>query len=117
MDMRRLLPDVRVAAVVLVVGTTGCSMFGGGDPFTGTTKATIEIEVDNRSFNQATVWMLSGSGERRLGVVNGKVLKTFTVRWTRSDDLRLRVRVLGGRGFTTARQVVYPGDHLELRIT
>ena len=86
-------------------------------PFTGTTKAQIVIEVDNRNFNQATVWMLSGSGERRRGVVNGKIQKTFTIRWPRSDDLRLRVRVLGGRGFTTARQLVFPGDHVELRIT
>ena len=66
MDMRRLLPDVRVAAAVLLIGTTGCSTFGGGIPLTGTTRATIEIEVDNLDFNQATVWMLSSSGERRL---------------------------------------------------
>ena len=116
MDMERLLPRVRVAATVLLVGTSACSSFGGGDPFTGTTKALIEIEVDNRNFGQATIWTLSGAGERRLGVVNGKVVKTFTIPWTRSDDLQLRVRVLGQRGFTTARQLVFPGDHLELRI-
>ncbi len=107
----------RTVLAALVVATSACSGFGGGDPFTGTTKAQIVIEVDNRNFNQATVWMLSGSGERRLGVVNGKIQKTFTIRWPRSDDLRLRVRVLGGRGFTTARQLVFPGDHVELRIT
>ena len=116
MDVRGLLPDVRVATLVLLVGITGCSGFGRGDPFTGTTKATIFIEVDNRNFNQATVWMLSSSGQRRLGVVNGKVRKTFTIRWPRSDDLQLRVRVMGERGFTTARQLVVPGDHIELRI-
>jgi hypothetical protein len=61
--------------------------------------------------------MLSSSGERRLGTVNGKVQKSFPIRWPRSDDLRLRVRVMGERGFTTARQLVFPGDHIELRIT
>ncbi len=113
----RLLPGVRVAALILLVGITGCSGFGGSDPFTGTTKAMIFIEVDNRNFNQATIWMVSSSGQRRLGVVNGKVRKTFSVQWRRSDDLQLRVRVLGQRGFITGRQLVLPGDHVELRIT
>ncbi len=116
MDMRRLLPDVRVAALILLVGITGCSGFGRGDPFTGTTKGMIFIEVDNLNFNQATIWMLSISGQRRLGVVNGRLRKTFSVRWPRSDDLSLRVRVMGERGFTTVRQLVYPGDHIELLI-
>lgn len=113
----RLLPGVRMAALILLVGIAGCSGFGGGDPFTGTTKAMISIEVDNRNFNQATIWMLSSFGQRRLGVVSGKMQKTFSVRWPRSDDLSLRVRVLGQRGFTTPRQLVIPGDHIELRIT
>ncbi len=103
--------------MVLLVATAGCSTRGSGDPFTGTTKAQIVIEVDNRNFNQATVWMLSSSGERRLGTVNGRTQKEFPVRWRRQDDLRLRVRVMGERGFTTARQLVLPGDHVELRIT
>lgn len=117
MDMRRRLPGVRMAALILLVGITGCAGLGRGDPFTGTTKAMIFIEVDNRNFNQATIWMLSSSGQRRLGVVNGKVRKTFSVRWRRSDDLQLRVRVMGERGFITGRQLVIPGDHIELRIT
>ena len=61
--------------------------------------------------------MVSSSGQRRLGVVNGKVRKTFSVQWRRSDDLQLRVRVLGQRGFIPGRQLVLPGDHVELRIT
>ena len=117
MDMRRLLPGVKMAALILLVGITGCSGFGGGDPFTGTTKAMIFIEVDNLNFNQATIWMLSNSGQWRLGVVDGNVRKTFSVQWRRSDDLRLRVRVMGQRGYTTGRQLVFPGDRIQLRIT
>ena len=118
MKLRTKVLGIRAATVgVLAAAAFGCSAFGGGDPFTGTTKAEIVIEVDNRNFNQATVWVLSSSGQRRLGVVNGKVMKTFTVRWSRPDDLRLRVRVLGEQGFTTDRQLVVPGDHVELRIT
>ncbi len=122
MDVGRRLPNLGVAAVLLAcasagLATSGCGPFTRGDPFTGATKAQIIIEVDNRNFNQATVWMLSSSGERRLGTVNGRIKKSFPVRWPRSDDLRLRVRVIGERGFTTPRQLVFPGDNVELRIT
>ena len=115
--MRGQVRGLLVAVAVFTAATAGCSAFGRGDPFTGTTKGQIVIEVDNRNFNQATVWMLSSSGERRLGVVNGRIKKSFPVRWPRSDDLRLRVRVMGERGFTTPRQLVVPGDHVGLRIT
>ena len=116
MYLRRLLTGVRMAALILLVWITGCSGVRGRDPFTGTTKAMIFIEVDNRNFNQATIWMLSRSGQRRLGVVNGRGNKTFEVEWEGSDDLRLRVRVLGGQGFTTGRQLPIPGDHIQLYI-
>ncbi len=103
--------------MLLLVATSACSTRGSGSPFTGTTNAQIVIEVNNQGFNQATVWILSSSGEQRLGTLNGKVQRSFTVQWPRSDYLRLRVRVMGQRGFTTAQQLVLPGDNVELRIT
>ena len=80
--------DIRIGIVLLLVAPSACSTRGSGSPFTGTTKALIVIEVDNQGFNQSTVWILSSSGERRLGTINGKVQRSFTVRWPRSDDLR-----------------------------
>lgn len=110
--------DLRVVLGALLLVMAGCTAFGGAeDPFAGPAKAQIVIEVTNLSFNQATVWMLSSAGERRLGTINGKGEKSFTIRWPRSDDLRLRVRVVGKRGFTTARKLVFPGENVELRIT
>ena len=110
--------DPRAVACAVLVVTTGCSGVGRtNDPFRGTEKSQIVIEVDNQGFNQATVWILSSAGERRLGTINGKVRRSFTVQWPRSDELRLRVRVMGARGFTTARKLVFPGEVVEVRIT
>jgi hypothetical protein len=118
LDRLRKGIDLRVVIGAVLIATSGCVSSGGaGDPFTGPAKSQIVIEISNQGFNQATVWMLSGSGERRLGTVNGKGEKSFTIRWPRSDDLRLRVRVVGKRGFTTARKLVFPGENVELRIT
>ncbi len=107
----------RIFGIVALIVAAGCVGRGGAsDPFAGPEKAQIVIEVDNTGFNQATVWILTGAGERRLGIVNGKATKSFTVRWHRSDELQVRVRVLGGTEFTTRRQLVFPGGEVELRI-
>ena len=50
-------------------------------------------------------------------MVDGKLMKAFTIPWRRSDDMRFRVRILGERGFTTNPKLVAPGDHVELQIT
>jgi hypothetical protein len=118
MDRLRKGIDLRVVMGAVLLATSGCVSSGGAaDPFTGPAKSQIVIEVDNQGFNQATVWMISSAGERRLGTVNGKGEKSYTLQWPRSGDLRLRVRVVGKRGFTTARQLVFPGENVELRIT
>ena len=103
-------------AVLLVSATASGCLGRSGNPFTGSGKAEIRVEVDNRSFNQATVWVLSSMGQRRLGIVEGKGVKTFTLAWPRSDDMRVRIRVLGGRDFTTGYQLVVPGDHVEIQV-
>ena len=103
-------------AVLLVSATASGCVARSGNPFSGQGKAEIRVEVDNRSFNQATVWILSSMGQRRLGMVEGKGVKTFTLSWPHSDDMRLRIRVLGGRAFTTGYRLVVPGDHVEIQI-
>ncbi len=118
MDRLRRCADPRIVMSAFLLAIAGCGAFGGTeDPFTAPAKSRIVIEVNNQGFNQATVWMISSAGERRLGAVNGKSEKSFTIQWPRSDDLRLRVRMVGKRGFTTARQLVFPGQNVELRIT
>ena len=116
MERTRRGRSLSIALLLVSAAASGClgrsdNPFGGGPG-----KAEIRVEVDNRSFNQATVWVLSSMGQRRLGIVEGKGVKTFSLAWPRSDDMSLRVRVLGGRDFTTASQLVVPGDHVEIQI-
>ncbi len=116
MERTRRGRSVWFATMIVLVTTSGCSL-PSSDPFSGPAKSHVVIEVDNRSFNRATIWILSSAGVRRLGMVDGKLMKAFTIPWRRSDDMRFRVRILGERGFTTNPKLVAPGDHVELQIT
>ncbi len=75
----------------------------------------IQIMVDNRDFNQVTVYTARGASYKRLGIVPGKGQATFTTEWF-LPDIRLRVKFLSGPDLLTDSQPVSPGEILELII-
>lgn len=75
----------------------------------------LQIEVENHSFNEATLRAVARL-ERRLGVVSGNGKETFTIAWTTVDDLRIRIDILAGSRFTTNRVTVGPGEKVRLTI-
>lgn len=107
----------RMVAVALLLGAAGCGGTYGPAPFPVEGESTIlQIMVDNRNFNDANIIFLSDRGEKRLGVVDGKSERTFSLPWPRPDLIRLRVRLLAGGTFTTSGLEANPGELLVLEI-
>ena len=98
------------------LGLTACSSLGASPFDDGVDPGTVHVEVDNQNFYDATIYVVSGAGERRLGVVPGKTEKTFVARLVVPDNVRLRVRMLAGASFTTEVLSANPGETLLLII-
>ncbi len=105
-------------AIVLLATLAGCATRRGGmhpmDPGS-TLSDEIEIIIDNRNFNQVTVYTARAGASRRLGIVPGKGQATFRVRWF-LPTIQLRVKFLAGADFFTESLPVSPGEILELII-
>jgi hypothetical protein len=85
------------------VGNTVRNPFDG--PAVAGSNATdnpIRIEVQNRNFNDVTVWTNRAGRRARLGRVTGKTDKTFTVGWNVAVPIQFEIDVTGGRACTTA---------------
>ena len=102
----------------LALGSAACAS-SGPNPFddaeTGASR-TVMVEVQNQNFYDATIYAITGAGERRLGIVAGNARRTFTARLVGPGDVRLRVRLLGGGSFTTQPMPASPGETLVLII-
>ena len=77
---------------------------------------TVDIEIVNLNFNQATLYTVRFSERKRLGIVQGKGEETFTITWEHSAPLRLEMRILSGESCTTREMTVDPGDSLYLEV-
>lgn len=110
--------NARIAALTLSLGLgmTACASPGASPFDDGVEPGTIHVEVDNQNFYDATVYVLSGAGERRLGIVRGKSEKTLVARLFVPGNVRLRVRMLAGASFTTEVMNAGPGETLLLII-
>lgn len=79
-------------------------------------QGSISLLVNNLSFNDATLTLLTPGNRSRLGVVSGKGTQHFTVPWPGAQELRIQVSLLAGGSFTTSPVTVGPGERLELVI-
>lgn len=102
--------------LVLLAPAGGCA--SSGDPFADPNRPadTVEIEVVNRNFNQATIWALGTRGRRRLGIVPGKGTETFFLDWPVSGFLRLETQILSQGTCLTEELDTDPGDLLYLEV-
>lgn len=74
------------------------------------------IEVDNISFNDATVFVLTPTRRIRLGVVQGKRSRTFDIPSTALQDVEIEVDLLAGERFRSPSFAVAPGQTLLVQI-
>jgi len=77
----------------------------------------LRIEVRNFHFSEATLWTTTPSeGRSILGRVEGKNTQTFTIPWSRPQELAIEIDLLADQRCLTRRLHADPGDFLELQI-
>lgn len=107
---------IPVLAATLLL-TAGCAVGSAGDPFAGEAgEGSIQIEVLNLNFADATLYALRMGQRIRMGTVTGKQSETFTVRWPNSVPLRVEIRLLGGERCVTREMVADPGDEIYMEV-
>lgn len=107
MNARIVSLTISLGLGVMACASPGVSPFDGGRE-----QRTVHVEVDNRNFYDATIYVITGAGERRLGIVQGKTERTFETRLAGPDNVRFRIRMLTGGSFTTERMSASPGETL-----
>lgn len=100
----------------LVATLTACASAPGGNIMrTAGTTGGILITVQNDNYWDATIHANWGGPRERLGFVVGKTTETFTFT-PRRQEVQFEVTFTGDGAWRTERIVVYPGDHLDLKI-
>lgn len=108
-----------LAAAALTLSIVGCATaFPVDDPFEGGTVSTsIRLDVENRNFYDATIYVIEDQGRaRRVGDVVGNGNRSFQVPWTFAASMSFRIDLLAGGTCTTPPVMVNPGETLGLQI-
>lgn len=101
-----------------VLAVSGCASGGpsaSDSPF-DRGQQTIDIEVRNLNWSDATLWANRSGSRTRLGVVPGKGERSFELRWRMNDLLYVEVDLFTGPRCVTSQLSVDPGDIIELQI-
>ncbi len=106
--MLRLLPLVLLLAAL----TLSCGSSKPG----ARARAKTTVEVENRNFNDMTVYVIRESLRQRLGIVSGGASRTFTLPdfiVSGGRTLRFQADPIGGRARPISRDItVFPGDKI-----
>lgn len=114
MTARRTL--ALAATLAFVAGSGACGSHKGPDSEVGPpSRPDVTIEVENRNFNDARVYLVHLGARTRLGQVSGNGTATFSFALP-PDDVRIEVSFIGGGGFVTDSIPLNPGDELVLQI-
>ncbi|MBM4183620.1 MAG: hypothetical protein FJ207_05270 [Gemmatimonadetes bacterium] len=107
-----------LAVIALGVAMAGCqTLFPRRDPFSEPAAQSVQLDVRNRNFYDATIYVINESGQsRRIGDVVGNGSRSFQFPWDVTSALRIRIDLLAGQSCITAPIVVNPGDELGLDI-
>lgn len=105
-----------VGALVLVVAACAAHQTETEGPIQRASTLDITIEVENRNFNDARVYLLLFGERTRLGQVPAQTTQTFSFA-AGPDEVRIEISFIGGGGFVTEPMAVSPGDELLLQIT
>lgn len=103
-----------VVAAVLAGGSVGCASSNDPGPFQG--DPTINIEVVNRNYMDATLFAQWLGGRRRLGIVTGARTAVYELEWEQPQELQLEIDMLAGDKCLTPPIMVNPGDIITVEI-
>ncbi|WP_457654591.1 hypothetical protein [Rhodocaloribacter sp.] len=105
---------LRTLALVLLLAAVNLSCGSGKSATRATSKTTVEVE--NRNFNDMTVYVIRESLRQRLGVVSGNTTRTFPLPdfiVSGGRTLRFQADPIGGRARPISRDItVFPGDKI-----
>ena len=101
--------------MVLAGASFGCAT-SRSSPFVDSSEMRIEIQVENRSFELATVHAIWQGKQIRLGTIGGTLTENYTLAWDRSLLLHFRIDLLAGPKCTTSEIWADPGDIIILEI-
>jgi len=115
-----------VALVGIVVATSACgsSRQDAGSPFDGPGQSAasraedpVRVEIQNLSFNDATVWSVrSGGDRRRIARVTGKTDQTVTINWNVAVPISFFIEQTAGRSCSTPQIGVDPQARIWIQI-
>lgn len=102
-----------LGATALVLGA--CASGRAQSPF-GSERDSVELQVQNDNFSDATLHAFRGGERIRIGIVTGHTGETFQIDWRFTMPLRVEIDLLAGGRCVTRPLQVDPGDELYLRI-
>lgn len=104
----------------LLLACTDCSVFRRRGDSTASTASQTTIRIDNRSFNDMTVYVLRNSQRMRLGSVPGLTARVLVIPSTMifgPTPLRFIASPLAGNQREVSEEItVSPGDQVEMVI-
>ncbi len=108
----------RFGALVAALATAGCFASATPNPFDDSDpeRGQVEIEVENISFNEATVFAVTQARRFRLGVVQGKGSRTFNITLPALQDIEIEIDLLAGQRFQSPVFAVAPGQTLVVQV-
>lgn len=74
----------------------------------------MHIRVQNTTQSDVVVEAVAGTRRTELGIVDAGRQTQFRMGWSRVQDLRFNVSLIGGRRHITSGVSVGPGDQVEL---
>jgi len=101
----------------LMLALSGCSSTrSAADPFTGSTRGTVSVTVQNGYSDDANIYSRQLSRLRRVGSVRAGGSERFQLDWNVRGPLQFEVRLPGGNRCLTNGTQVDPGDQILVSI-
>ena len=102
--------------MVLAGASLGCAQTRSA-PFAAREDVTIQVHVENRAFEDATIHAVWPGQRLRLGTTIGHTNTQYLVELETSVLISFEIRLLGGRGCLTEQIWADPGNIIVLEIS
>ena len=104
-----------ILSMVLAGVSFGCAP-SLNSPFVDVSEETVQIQIDNRGFDDATVHAIWPGRRIRLGTVSGTLSANYTLSLDRSVLLQFEIDLLAGPECITPQIWADPGDIIVVEI-